>query len=464
MILQKEKTPNLLHKLYYLDKDELLKLIIGGFLFFCIIGSYSLCEEMKYGVFSLFIGAYYIPIAKMIAFGVLIPAIMLDGYLVDRIKRHQLLISYCIVFALLAIIFSIVFTHPEIGISNNIADPSRIIGWIFYVYIEGFQPFLIGVFWAFMNSIHQPTHAKKTYGLIVSCSKIAGISVTILAATFFSANNFFQLQLDITQKIQIILLVSSGLLLSAALFLSLMVKKLNISTFKGYHTDSAEETSKKTGIFLGISLLLKNRYVLGVFLMVFLGDIVSEILNYKRILLSVPTKEHAKDLGTVLSSLYSQLAYMHLIGLGISLFFTNSIMRYVSTRVCIFIMPVFTFILAIVYIATGIDSVIVWLYIIIKAMYYTIGTPIRESLYIVTSKDIQFKAKFAIDAVGQKLARNTGQAVNFATNILRNKYGAIYGVVSINTLLVIIPMMWIVASYFVGKKYKETLDNNEVIS
>jgi AAA family ATP:ADP antiporter len=464
MILSKEKNQNLFHKFYHLDKDELLKLIIGGFLFFCIIGSYTLCEEMKYGIFSLFVGAYYVPVAKIIAFVVLIPAIMLDGYLVDRIKRHQLLVLYCTVFGLLGIVFTIIFTHPEIGIANNIADPNRIIGWVFFVYVEGFQPFLIGVFWAFMNSIHQPSHAKKTYGLIVSCSKIAGISVTIFATTFFSVNNFFKLHLDIIQKIEIILLLASGLLLSAALFLSLMVKKLDLNTFKGYQADATEEKSKKTGIFLGVSLLFKNRYVFGIFLMVFLGDVVAEILNYKRILLSTSTKEHAKDLATVLSTLYSQLAYMHVIGLGLSLFFTNSIMRFVSTRICIFIMPVVTFILSVIYIVTGIDSIIIWLYIMIKAMYYTIGAPVRESLYIITSKDIQFKAKFAIDAVGQKLARNTGQAINFATNILRNKYGAIYGVVSINIMLTIIPMMWIASSYFVGKKYKETIDNNEVIS
>jgi hypothetical protein len=68
-------------QLYHLNPDERLKLTIGGVLFFCIIGAYTLCEEMKYGIFSLLVGTYYIPIAKMLSFMVLIPAIILDGYL-----------------------------------------------------------------------------------------------------------------------------------------------------------------------------------------------------------------------------------------------------------------------------------------------------------------------------------------------------------------------------------------------
>ncbi len=464
MIVKKGKIHALIHQLYHLDQDERMKLAIGGVLFFFIIGAYTLCEEMKYGIFSLIVGTYYIPVAKMLSFIILIPAIVLDGYLVDRVKRHQLLILYCLLFASLGIIFSIFLSLPTIGIANNIANPTRIIGWLFFLYVEGFSPFLIGVFWAFMNSVHQPEHAKKTYGFIVSCSKLAGIFFAVFAASFFYHHNFLIYNFDLTKKISLIILLASLLLIAGALFLYLTIKKLNINTFTGYYTNVVEETSKKTGMLLGLSLLLKNKYVLGIFLIVFLGDIVSEIINYKRVLLIVSTKEQAKDLALVLSSLYSQISYMHLIGLALSLFFTNSIMRFINTRICIFIMPVFTFILSLTYIITGIDSLIIWLYIIIKAMYYTIGTPIRESLYIVTSKDIQFKAKFTIDAIGQKLAKNTGHAINLSTNILSNLYRPIYGLLSINFMILVIPILWIIASYFVGKKYKYTLDNKQIIS
>ena len=58
-----------------------------------------------------------------------------------------------------------------------------------------------------------------------------------------------------------------------------------------------------------------------------------------------------------------------------------------------------------------------------KAMGYTINTPIRESLYIVASKDIQFKAKFTVDAIGLKFARSSGQGFNyFNTHIISKLY------------------------------------------
>lgn len=462
--MYQKKISKLFYQLFYLDRAESLKLIVGGFLFFAIIGSYTLTQEIKYGVFSAIVGPYNIPAAKLIAFIVLFPAIILDGYLVDRFLRYQLLIIYTFVFGAIGILFTYYFAHPEIGISNTKQDIGRIFGWAFFIYVEAFAPFLLGVFWAFMNSIHNPKNAQKTYGFIVSFSKVSGIIMTLFSYYFLSNYNLFNTNLDSTTKIQLLLLLSSLLLLFASLFLSLIIKKLDLGSFKGYHTQ-VDEKVKKTGILMGISLLFKNRYVLGIFLLVFLADIISEILDYRRVLIVV--KESAsdnKDLCYTISQLYLQLFYMHLFGLGISLFFTNTIMRFIGTNLCVFIMPVFTLIFTVAYIATGIDSIIIWLYIVIKAMHYTIGTPIRESLYIITNKDIQFKAKFVIDALGIKLARNAGQSLNYLTNVLNKSYGQFFSVCATNALFIIIPIIWIITAYFVGNTYSKTIKENKVIT
>ena len=461
--MPQKDTQNFLYRLFSLDSTEILKLIVGGLLFFAIIGSYTLIQELKYGIFSIIVGTYYIPAAKLLAFAVLLPAIMLDGYLVDYFKRYQLVILYTFIFGAIGILFTFLFTHPEIGIGNTKQDIGRIFGWMFFLYAEAFAPFLLGVFWAFMNSIHNPKNAQKTYAFITSASKIGGISTTLFAYFFLSNYGIFSTNLDGATKLQLIVLFSSLLLLSASLFLALIIKKLNLDTFKGYHT-TIDETSKKTGIWKGISLLLKNRYVLSIFLLVLLADIIAEVVNYKRILIVVESKTTGGELHHIVAKLYLQLLYMHLVGLCISLFLTNSAMRFLGTRVCVFIMPVFTLIFATTYVITSIDSVIVWLYIIIKAMHYTIGTPVRESLYIITSKDIQFKAKFVIDALGIKLARNSGQALNYTANIMGKYCGQFSSMLFTNVIFIIIPIAWIIISYFVGNIYSKNLKESKVIS
>ena len=461
--MYQQKSPNFLYQLISLNRAEVLKLVVGGFLFFAIIGSYTLVQELKYGIFAAIVGPYHLPAAKFLAFIILFPAIMLDGYLVDHFRRYQLVILYTFIFGVIGILFTFLSAHPEIGIGNTKQDVGRIFGWAFLIYVEGFSPFLLGVFWAFMNSIHNPKNAQRTYGFITSASKIGGIFVTSFAYLFLSSHRLFFIDLDGTTKIQLIILIASLLLLFGSLFLTLMVKKLKLDTFKGYHT-KIDEVSKKTGMWIGIRLLLKNRYVLGVFLLVFLADIIAEIVNYKRILIVMGDKATDGPLHYKIAKLYLQLLYMHLIGLGISLFLTNSVMRLLGTRICVFIMPLFTLIFALIYIITQIDSVIIWLYIVIKAMTYTIGTPARESLYIITSKDIQFKAKFVIDALGVKLARNSGQALNYTWNIIGKYYGQFSSMLFTNTVLIIIPIIWIVTAYFVGNAYTKNLKEDKVIS
>jgi ATP/ADP translocase len=461
--MSQAKSQNILYQLTHLDRTELLKLIVGGILFFTIIASYSLIQELKYGIFSLIVGPTYIPIAKLITFSILFPAILLDGCLVDHFKRYQLVILYTFIFGVIGLVFSYFFAHPEIGVGNVEQCNHRLFGWLFFLYAEAYTPFLLGVFWAFMNSIHNPKNAKKTYGFIVSISKLGGVIAALSAYLFLTKYRFISTNIDSTSKLQLIILTSSLLLLFASLFLTTMVKRMNKDVFKGYHT-TIKESVKKTGALAGIKILFKSRYVLGVFLIAFFADIIAEILNYKRILIVVKSQTVDMEMSQMIAKMYLQIFFMHLLGLCISLFFTNSIMRFLGMRVCLFIMPIFTVIFAVLYILTGIDSIIIWLYIIIKSMYYTIGTPIRESLYIITSKDIQFKAKFVVDALGTKLARNAGQGLNYTTNVIGKYYGSFFSALSMNALFLLVPAVWMIVAYFTGKTYAKNLKEDKVIS
>jgi ATP/ADP translocase len=261
----------------------------------------------------------------------------------------------------------------------------------------------------------------------------------------------------------IVFICSASLLLIASLYLAIMLKKLRLKNFHGYHT-KINEKNKKTGIFYGLKILTKNRYVLGIFLLVFLGDILSEILNYKRISIVMNSQSESTSFCASISNLYLQIVYMQAIGFFISIFLTNGLMRFLGTRYCLFIMPCITLIFSLIYIVSRNDQLIIWLYILSKAMYYTLGAPIRESLYIVTTKDIQFKAKFVIDALGTKLGRNTGQSLNYGLNIIGKNMGQTTSILAVNFLFISIPLLWIIVAFYVFNLYRETVDNDQVIS
>ncbi|HLE76619.1 MAG TPA: Npt1/Npt2 family nucleotide transporter, partial [Candidatus Babeliales bacterium] len=56
-------------------KQERLKFIFLGIIFFFVIGGYTIAKELKDSIFASIIGKEYIPLAKIIAMFVLVPAI-----------------------------------------------------------------------------------------------------------------------------------------------------------------------------------------------------------------------------------------------------------------------------------------------------------------------------------------------------------------------------------------------------
>src|SRR5262249_34892681 len=120
---------------------------------------------------------------------VLIPAILLYSFLVDRLRRYHLLYVYSIFYGIVGLIFCFFLSHTTIGLINSIAIPYRIFGWLFYFFVEGYSPFVVSVFWAFANSVTDPAEAKNNYGLMVSGSKLGGMVSAGLAWMILSESN-----------------------------------------------------------------------------------------------------------------------------------------------------------------------------------------------------------------------------------------------------------------------------------
>ena len=155
--------------------QERLKFLFLSVVFFFVIGGYTITKELKDSIFASIIGKDYIPLAKILAMFVLVPAIFFYSVLVDRIRRYQLLMFYSIFFSIGGFVFTYFLGHPTIGLSNTHATPYRIFGWLFYFFIEGYSPFVVSVFWAFANSITSPQGAKRNYPYMVAASKVGGI-------------------------------------------------------------------------------------------------------------------------------------------------------------------------------------------------------------------------------------------------------------------------------------------------
>jgi len=444
-------------------KAEKLKFLFLASTFFLIIGAYTLIRDLKNSVFIGLIGKEYIPFARLIFPFLLVPAILLYAKLVDKVRRYYLLMIYSLLYAVLCLIFAFFIGHPTIGIGNTDQSPYRLFGWLFYFFVEGFSPFVLSVFWAFSNSISSVAGAKKSYGFMVSASHLGGMLTAGFAWALFSWSGFPIIgQVSDVSKHRIILLLASLFLFAIPFAIVLLMKKVSGYFLHGYEAAYKIEKKRgktgkaKTGVLAGLKMLFRYPYVLGIFSMIFLYEMLNSILSYLR--LGVAEKTTTSIAG-ISGFLFKWVFIMQAVGLLISFFGTSSLLRKLGTRTCVILIPVIMGVVVLCFIASDSAFIVMSAFTLMKSINYAFSKPVVESLYIPTLKEIKFKSKSWIDAFGSKFAKWSGSVFNLiAANIQPVLFLPLYTFV-----FAIIIGIWSFAAFLLGRRFEKAIARNEVI-
>lgn len=449
---------------------ERLKSIFLWVAFFFIIGSYTVIRELRDSIFVFVVGKKYLSDAKIVSLIGFIPAIFLYSKLVDKMRRYYLLCAYCAFYAISGLVFAHFLGDPTLGIPNVVKSPDRIIGWLFYFFVEGFSPFVVSVFWAFLNSISSPESAKN-YGFLVSGSKVGGMLASASAWYFLSRATPAGLPIySDTINHQILILISSLLLLCVPFIIFWMMKKIPGRFLHGYEAvyqvekEKVKQGEAETGIFAGLSMLVRYPYVLGIFCMVYFYEMVTTVLSIMRVGIA---EDASSSMSGTSAYLYEVIFYTHAVGLVISLIGTGTLVRLLGEKRSLMLIPI-TSGLFLAYFMASYVAILAWCtstkalivgYIGLKAINYAFSQPVRESLYIPTVKEIKFKSKSWIDAFGSKVGKTSGAtfsriAVGMGDGAFFSIHAGFFGLVTIT---------WIAIAYLLGRRFEEAVSKNEVI-
>ena len=151
----------------YVEPKERSKVLLLSLSFFCIIGTYTVVRTLKDSLFTSMVGGREsLAVAKLWSMILLIPAVLLFSKLVDILRRAHLMIIYALIYGVGGLIIGSFLTDPIIGLPNTHQSPDRIFGWLIYFFFEGFNPFIISLFWSFSHSVTSPDAAKRNYPII----------------------------------------------------------------------------------------------------------------------------------------------------------------------------------------------------------------------------------------------------------------------------------------------------------
>ncbi len=443
--------------------QELIKVFLLSAVYFLLIGGYTVTRDLKNSIFISVVGKEYISLAKIIGMLALVPAILFYSRLVDRIRRYQLLYFYSIFFGLFSLVFAYFMGHPEIGISNTDSSPYRLFGWLFYFFVEGYSPFMVSVFWSFANSITTPEDAKKNYAPMVVGSKLGGMFSAAIAWYLFSVsgNGVMHHFSDITAH-RLIMALSAGLLLLVPAVITILMKVVSGYSLHGYEAAYKVEKEKskkgkaKTGMFVGLKMMLEQPYVLGIFGIVCFYEFIGTVLSYLRLGVAETDATSVSDVSRIL---FEMVFKTHTIGLILTLFGTSALLNRLGTKICLMLVPVLMGALLVVLMFTPSSHVLINVFIAFKAIHYAFNWPVRESLYIPTVKEIKFKSKSWIDSFGSKFAKTTGSTFNI---IAEGMGGAL--LLPIHALFFATAIgAWFLTSFFLGRRFEKAITNDEVI-
>lgn len=445
---------------------EAIKVFILSVVYFLVIVTYTLVRNMKNSIFLGVVGKEYVPIAKISAIFILVPALLFYAYLVDNVRRYQLLMIYSAFFGISLLLSAYYIGHPENGLANTDTSPYRVFGWIFYFLNEGYQPFVLSVFWAYVNSVNNPTSAKKHYGIMIASSKLGGIVAAGLSWMFLqlTTSSGSQLYSDVVNH-QVLLVAAA----TSVLFIPLLIYYLNNKVPKKYlhgyeavyqfEKERKEAHEERPSIFDGLTMFLKWPYLLGIFGMAFFYDVVSAILSYQSLGIA---QGSAKGLSEVSSFLLQLDLWMHLAGLFISLLGTSYMMTRFGERICLLLIPLLTGVVLTFFLITYSAWSIVVAFVFLRSINYAFALPVRESLYIPTVKEMKFKSKSWIDAFGSKLSKGTGSGVTLLATIVEAANPAMLYPFFV-VVFAAITGLWTLTAYLMGKRFDDAIKNKEAI-
>jgi AAA family ATP:ADP antiporter len=446
---------------------ERLKVLFLSGVFFSIIASYTIIKELKDSLFIDIVGGKeYVPFAKLFMIIGLIPIVLFYSKMVDTVRRYQLLCFFAYVYSIVGFLCAGVVAYYGVGVENTSHSfVYWLFGWLYFFYVESFSPFILGVFWAFLSSITSPDGAKKNYGTLISWSKIGGMMTSGLAWFLLAHNNGqYGLGMSETTMHFLLMILSATLLLAIPLIITVMMKKVPGRYLHGYeaayqfekHQSKLGEDAE-AGMWTGLKFLIKNPYVFGIFASVFFYEVVNAVLSYMR--LGIAQDSSGGTVSGASCFLFKIVFITHFVGFIISWFGTRRIVTFLGERLSLMVMPLVIGLLLLYLVFSSSPNALIAAFVVLRAVYYAFSQPVTESLYIPTVKTMKFKSKAWIDTFGKKFARGFGSTFNIMIAHLAGAGLVVFQGIFFSSIIGI----WVVVSYFLGKRYQRAVRRGEVI-
>ena len=439
------------------QKEELKKFLKLGGIFAFVIGVYWTLRPLKDSIFSSMAHADNQPWAKLVSLVVLFPLIMVYSKLVDKVARHKLFYVIGGAYFVGTLILGALFMHPTIGLANTTVDATRIIPWVWYVFVESYGSIVVALFWAFAADMVLPESAKRGFPVVVMLGQLGAI----LGPWFFTplGKKYFG-------NSGPTVIICGLLILAMMLGIYLFMKTTPKSEMTGYHShDKGDSKGMEPGFLEGLFLMLKEPYLLGIFAVISIYEIIVTIIdfNFKVLVFNSFETEALRS-----AYLGDYAVWVNVVSFLCLLFGVSNIQRRLGIKVSLALMPFIVLAMVLSFKAYPVVHVLFWIMVVAKAVNYALNGPALKTLYVPTSRDVKYKSQAWIETFGSRSSKAAGSGINLMKKPFQGWYGdqakGLTAFIALSSYLSIgLLGAWLIVALYLGRTYEKAVEQDKVV-
>lgn len=445
------------------DKEEFKKFLKMGMVFVLIIGIYWTLRPLKDALFIQLVDKLHLPYAKTVSVLMMFPLVMLYTRILERTSREKMLIILPTFYGISIIGFGALMLFVQVP-AEEIAARSlipligtRVLGYVWYVFVESFGSLVVALFWAFSTDTTEAGSAKRGFPLVVALGQMGGI---VFPYTIGGLPHRLGLETDGLSMVFLGLLCL--MIIPAMLYLQTTTPAHLMNSFHGKNEKEAEK-EQEPGFFEGLKLLLKHRYLVGMFTVNFIYEILVTIFDF-----NFKIEAGSAYSGVALShylSLYG--SSVNTVSLLCLLLGISNVTRYLGVGVALAAMPIIVGLALFSFLTINSLTFLFILMVGSKAINYALNGPALKQLYIPTTPDVRFKAQAWIETFGSRSSKEAGSLFNMLLTPLQSAFGAAAGrgyyLMLSGAFGFPLLALWLMTAIFLGRTFKKAIEKEEVV-
>lgn len=434
-----------------------------GLIFAVIIGVYWTLRPLKDSIFIQLVDKLHLPYAKTVSVLALLPLVMFYTKLLEKNSREKMLLMLPAFYGVTILLFAgamIMTQAPSevIAARTGIAYfATKGLGYLWYLFVESFGSLVVALFWAFSADTTEPASAKRGFPLVVAIGQMGGIVFP------YSIGGLPHRLEHSTDMLSMICLGLLTLLIIPLVRYFLKATPTNLlASFHGKNELTVEK-EQEPGFLEGLKLMLKHRYLLGIFAANFIYEAIVTIFDFN-FKVAASTQYTGVALSNYLSLYGSSVNVVSLLCLLLGI---SNVTRYLGVGMALAAMPVIVGFALFGFLTLDSLTFLFGLMVGSKAINYALNGPALKQLYIPTTPDVRFKAQAWIETFGSRASKEAGSIFNMVLAPLQSAFGAAAGrahyLMFSGALGFPLLLLWFGTAIFLGRTFTKAVDGKRVV-